>query len=290
MAPTLLLADDSVTIQRVVELTFADEDILVRCVSDGDEAIAAIESSPPDIILADIGMPGRTGYEVAEHVRGTPRLAHIPVILLAGAFEPVDESRATPAVCDAVLAKPFDPQVAIARVKELLARSGALQPALTTRKPLAAVGPRPADFVRLDNYFDELDAALASLPEIGPLSLTGSEAATADAADAAKGVATEAFHEALSNAPDSPLRDQESGSAAPSGELASDAATETGASSTAAAAPPSGATSEIVDEVTRRVLDRLAGEIGRAQVADVVSAVAERLVREEIERIKSSIT
>src|SRR6478672_3708436 len=119
---TLLLADDSVTIQRVIELTFADEDVDVVAVSDGDAAIAVLDASPPpDIVLADIGMPGRNGYEVARYVKHTPRLAHIPVVLLTGAFEPVDQAKATEVGCDGVLAKPFEPQLVIGRVKELLA-------------------------------------------------------------------------------------------------------------------------------------------------------------------------
>src|SRR3954454_15198281 len=102
MPHTLLLADDSVTIQRVIELTFADEDITVIAVSDGDQAIARLESSPPDIVLADVGMPGKNGYEVAEYVKKTPKLAHIPVVLLTGAFEPVDQAKATAVGCDGV--------------------------------------------------------------------------------------------------------------------------------------------------------------------------------------------
>src|SRR5688500_16247395 len=119
---TLLLADDSVTIQRVIELTFADEDIKVVAVSDGDQAIDRIEAEPPDIVLVDVGMPGRTGYEVAHHIKQSPRLRHIPVLLLTGAFEPVDQAKATAAGCDGVLAKPFEPQLVIARVKELLGK------------------------------------------------------------------------------------------------------------------------------------------------------------------------
>ena len=122
MPYTLLLADDSVTIQRVIELTFADEDVTVVAVSDGDQAIARLEASPPDIVLADIGMPGKNGYEVAQFIRQNPKLAHIPVVLLTGAFEPVDQARANEAGCDGVLAKPFEPQLVIGRVKELLAR------------------------------------------------------------------------------------------------------------------------------------------------------------------------
>ncbi|MCU1385447.1 MAG: phoP 4, partial [Acidobacteria bacterium] len=132
MPYTLLLADDSVTIQRVIELTFADEDVTVVAVSDGDQAIERLEAAPPDIVLADIGMPGKNGYEVAQYMRRSPRLAHIPVVLLTGAFEPVDQARANDAGCDGVLAKPFEPQLVIGRVKELLAaarRPGGAAPA-----------------------------------------------------------------------------------------------------------------------------------------------------------------
>src|SRR5204862_1937642 len=121
---TLLLADDSVTIQRVIELTFADEDIKVIAVSDGDQAIAQLDAAPPDIVLADIGMPGRNGYEVAEYIKQSPRLAHIPVVLLTGAFEPIDQVRAAEVGCDGVLAQPFEPQLVISRVTELLLGQG----------------------------------------------------------------------------------------------------------------------------------------------------------------------
>ena len=121
MAHKLLLADDSVTIQRVIELTFADEDVQVIAVGDGRQAIERIEADRPDIVLADVGMPERDGYEVAAYVKNTPHLAHIPVLLLTGAFEPVDEQRASDVGCDGVLAKPFEPHMVITRVKELLA-------------------------------------------------------------------------------------------------------------------------------------------------------------------------
>ena len=88
MPHRLLLADDSVTIQRVIELTFADEDVQVVAVSDGDQAIARMNAEPPDIVLADVGMPGKNGYEVAAYMKHTPSLAHIPVVLLTGASEP----------------------------------------------------------------------------------------------------------------------------------------------------------------------------------------------------------
>ena len=128
MPHKLLLADDSVTIQRVIELTFADEDVQVRAVGDGNKAIASIQSERPDIVLADVGMPERDGYDVAAFIKGNPQLAGIPVLLLTGAFEPIDETRARAVGCDGVLVKPFEPQMVINRVKDLLAgrRSGGL--------------------------------------------------------------------------------------------------------------------------------------------------------------------
>ena len=120
MSHKLLLADDSVTIQRVIELTFSGEEIDVLAVSDGEQAIARIAAERPDIVLADIGMPKRNGYEVAAFIKSDPALKHIPVLLLAGAFEPVDDARAAEVGCDGVLVKPFEPQHVIARVRELL--------------------------------------------------------------------------------------------------------------------------------------------------------------------------
>ena len=122
MTYKLLLADDSVTIQRVIELTFADEDIDVTTVGDGQAAIDRLDSDPPDIVLADVDMPKRDGYEVAAYVKSRPSLAHIPVVLLTGAFEPIDQARASAAGSSDVLAKPFEPQMVINRVRQLLGK------------------------------------------------------------------------------------------------------------------------------------------------------------------------
>src|SRR5688500_3985613 len=138
MPHSLLLADDSVTIRRVIELTFADESVRVTSVSTGREAIAAIEAQPPDIILADAGMPDVSGYDIAALVKGRADLRHIPVILLAGAFEPLDEARARKSGSDGVLVKPFEPQMVVARVRELLARQA---PPMRVA-PLQAASPR----------------------------------------------------------------------------------------------------------------------------------------------------
>jgi len=171
MAHKLLLADDSVTIQRIIELTFSGEDIDVVAVSDGEQAIARIPIDRPDIILADIGMPKRTGYDVAAFVKGDPALKHIPVLLMAGAFEPVDDALAAEAGCDGVLVKPFEPQMVINRVKELLASrrpaappvapATAPQVAPVAAPPVAALAAPPVPQAAIG---EDLDAGLAPVP------------------------------------------------------------------------------------------------------------------------------
>jgi CheY-like chemotaxis protein len=197
MPHKLLLADDSVTIQRVIELTFADEDIDVTVVGDGRQAIERVRTDRPDIVLADVGMPERDGYEVAAFIKGDARLAHIPVLLLTGAFEPLDEDRARAVGCDGVLVKPFEPQTVINRVRELL--SG--------RRPVASAlaPPSPAtdDIFGIDLDMD-LDAppapppAAAAPAKIGAAPVkTGAAAAKTGAAPAKTGDALEDYFDRL---------------------------------------------------------------------------------------------
>ena len=118
MTPKLLLADDSITVQRVIALTFQGEGIEVIAVGDGDQAVEAIDRERPQIVLADLSMPGRDGYAVAEYVKRSPELSKdTRVVLLTGAAEPVEESRSRALGIDGVLSKPFEPHVATALVR-----------------------------------------------------------------------------------------------------------------------------------------------------------------------------
>jgi len=103
----LLLADDSITIQKVVDLTFADEGVTVLTVNNGREAIEALSEFAPDIVLADVFMPQMSGYEVCEHIKQSDQHKHIPVMLLVGSFEPFDEAEARRVGADDTLTKPF---------------------------------------------------------------------------------------------------------------------------------------------------------------------------------------
>ena len=333
MPQTLLLADDSVTIQRVIELTFADQDIDVVAVSDGDQAIARLDAIPPDIVLVDVGMPGKSGYEVAAYVKQSPRLSHIPVVLLTGAFEPVDEALAAGAGCAGVLAKPFEPQLVIGRVRELLdASSRGLigSDAGTSGDSPAAVNAPPQDGAEsIDDYFDQLDAAFSNLsarpspptapasPEIDWFGLKhGSSASMAEpqpAMDHAEPAPEPVWARTVPPVPASPppqaddfaalLEVEQAGpppatpepipapmaaipaAEIPEVEVSATAVPAAAVSVPAPAAAPVAVTDDLVAQISARVLLQLTDRVVRETVAEI----AERLIRDEIERLKSSI-
>jgi len=117
----LLLADDSVTIQKVVELILAEEDYIIKSVSNGEEALAFLTTFNPDIVLADTEMPVMNGYELCEKIKQDPATNTIPVVLLTGAFEPLDEARAQQVGADDSLIKPFEAQELIQKIDAALA-------------------------------------------------------------------------------------------------------------------------------------------------------------------------
>ena len=127
MSKRLLLADDSITIQKVIQITFAHEDYELTITDNGDSAFARAKELLPDLVLADVYMPGKNGYELCAAIKQEPALQHIPVLLLAGSFEPFDEGKARSAGAEAWIEKPFESQALIDRVATLL--NAASQPA-----------------------------------------------------------------------------------------------------------------------------------------------------------------
>ncbi|MBK7599891.1 MAG: response regulator [Acidobacteria bacterium] len=109
MGYKILLADDSLTVQKIISLTFKDEDIDVETVNNGDQAITRLHYMRPALIMADVSIPGKNGYEICEYVKSHPDLKNTPVILLVHAFEPFDEERARKVGADQFLKKPFQP-------------------------------------------------------------------------------------------------------------------------------------------------------------------------------------
>lgn len=124
MAKRLLLADDSITIQKVVELVLAEEDFEIKSVNNGDEALAAISSFKPDIMLVDIVMPKMNGYQLCEKIKSNPDTKDVPVILLAGAFEPLDEELARNVGADDHIVKPFESQELISKINAVITTMG----------------------------------------------------------------------------------------------------------------------------------------------------------------------
>lgn len=121
----LLLADDSMTIQKVVKLTFADEGIEVITASDGDAALEKFNESAPDLVLADVNMPGLNGYQLCEKIKNDAATKKTPVVLLVGSFEPFDEAEARRVGADDSLTKPFQSiRQLVNKVSDLLDSSG----------------------------------------------------------------------------------------------------------------------------------------------------------------------
>jgi CheY-like chemotaxis protein len=151
----ILVADDNSNIQKMVVLALKDQGIEVVAVGNGEAAVRKISDLKPDLVLADIFMPVRNGYEVCKFVKDDSALSHIPVILLVGAFDPLDEQEASRVGADGVLKKPFvPPDPLISMVKAALARAGvslgAPAPASTSTPPPpmpTATKPQPPPVV-----------------------------------------------------------------------------------------------------------------------------------------------
>ncbi|AFE09521.1 response regulator [Corallococcus coralloides DSM 2259] len=151
MPKNLLIADDSLTIRKVIGMIFATEDFQVTAVDNGLDAISRTRELRPDVVLADVMMPGKSGYEVCEALKSDPSTQGIPVLLLAGTFEAFDENRAKAARADDHITKPFESQILLDKVKALVGQKSNTMPASAatrvlpqTNAPVAPAGAPPA--------------------------------------------------------------------------------------------------------------------------------------------------
>jgi CheY-like chemotaxis protein len=142
----ILLADDSPHAQRMGERILREEGFEVVTVTDGETALVRMPDVDPDLILADILLPQKSGYEICEFVKKTPRHRHARVVLLAGLLEPVDEAEAARVKADGVLKKPLEASAVIAVVKPLLAaaRADRASQAGQAEEPEPAAVQKPA--------------------------------------------------------------------------------------------------------------------------------------------------
>jgi len=115
----ILLVDDSPHAQRMGERILSDEGYEVVTVSNADAALIRLEDVDPDVVVADTVMPGRTGYDVCQYVKLSPRHRRVRVILTAGVTETLDEEHCKRVECDATLRKPFEATALLATVRPL---------------------------------------------------------------------------------------------------------------------------------------------------------------------------
>jgi len=146
----ILLADDNSNVHKTVALALAALGVEVSSVNNGDAAIKKLNDFSPDLILADIFMPVRSGYEVCEYVKKNSRFSQVPVVLLVGAFDPLDEREAQRVGADGILKKPFvPPDPLITMVTTLLQRvigaPSAEPTASKDRVPVLAVAGKVAE-------------------------------------------------------------------------------------------------------------------------------------------------
>ncbi len=327
MNKTLLLADDSVTIQRVVELTFAHEDVRVVAVADGKRAIEFISVERPDIVVADVGVAEIDGYGIAAHMKKSAALRDTPILLLAGAFEPVDDGKVRASGCDGVLVKPFEPEQLVSRVKELLAerrkKPGRDRDRDRDRDKLAGSGPvvvpmkaeprpepappvevfaaaaaAPAAVFRLDTPAAEPAVAVSLMSQEPVERLVFDHAAMttpngngASAPETLEPPAAPIWEFGLGQRPAASAVAAPPPPAVPAPTKVSLAnafsallAAEQSRPASAASVAPPDVPVEAIEEAVRRILDRMTGETVRQLVLDT----AERLIREEIDRLKAS--
>ncbi|MEZ5331358.1 MAG: response regulator [Thermoanaerobaculia bacterium] len=242
----ILLADDSLTIQKVVELTFMDEDFEVQSVRSGEDAKARLEAGRPAILIADIHVPGISGYELCREAK--QRYGELPVLLLVGTFETVDEQELADSGADAHLKKPFDSQELLETVERLVAAGGGEE---------AEEMARPAGFEGTAHVEDEGDAGEDD----------GSEELARPAGFQQTAYATVEPSPATPSLAPTPARPDAPAAVAGNG-----------------ASPLS---DEDVDRIARRLVDLLGAGVLREVAWDVVPDLAEVVVRERLRELEA---
>lgn len=249
----ILLADDSLTIQKVVELTFMDEDFEVQSVRSAAEALASLEAERPDVVIADIHVPGAGGYALCREARELH--GGLPVLLLVGTFETIDEAEMAACGAAAHLKKPFDSQELLRTVEELTATGAAAR----APEPAAESAPRPVGFEGTAHV------------EAGPVTAYPEPER-----------ARPAGFEGTAHEVETAVPEPESASAPSASEVASVAAEGAGNGG----GPLS---DEDVERIARRVAELLGERVLREVAWDVVPDLAEVVVKERLRELESQV-
>jgi CheY-like chemotaxis protein len=292
----ILLADDSATVQKIITLTFSDEGVEVIAVNNGDEAINRLRRLRPALVMADICIPGKDGYEICEFVKTHPEMEGTPVILLVPAFEPFDEERARQIGADHHLTKPFQSiRMLISVVKNLIDRKAAAE------FPVDDDGlTAPREGYRNNYNTGELNSRRAKIEDLIRLSAqpaleNGVESATLLKVNPPHGNGRHSDTPPIATAPgevemiedvnmdnilelDDVLPDLTSmhrNPVGPDGEAGADFY-----EPQAGMVIPQSAIDEIVNRVSDRLFERLSGEIARRIAPEVAEMVRRRLLAE----------
>jgi CheY-like chemotaxis protein len=144
VAVNILVADDSVTMRRILELTFQGEDARVTTVDSGDSVVRKASELNPDVVFADLSLSGMDGYAIASAIKSSPGLERTAVVVMASQKHPYDEEKGKAAGVDDHILKPFDTQHVIDRVKQVLSRPRAVPAAARAAAPAAGAPAAPA--------------------------------------------------------------------------------------------------------------------------------------------------
>ncbi len=172
MTRKILLAEDSLTIRKVFELTFQHSDVAITTVDNGEDAVRLAGELAPDVVIADVSLPGKDGFAVAAEVKALPRPSPIPVLVLAGSIAPFDEERFRSSGADGVVFKPFEAQQMVDRVESILRDLEAPVPRAESPGPLAetaepAVPEPPPEAWDFSDVMEEVEQATAPVPPEG---------------------------------------------------------------------------------------------------------------------------
>ena len=158
----ILLADDSPHAQRMGERILREEGFEVVTVTDGETALIRLSDVDPDVVMADVFLPHKSGYEICEHIKSHPRHCHTRVVLLAGLLEPVDDAEAQRVRADAILKKPFEASVVAATIRPLAEAAQAARGILEEQRPGAVSAmpeaPAPEEPEALEAFALELES------------------------------------------------------------------------------------------------------------------------------------
>lgn len=159
VGPTVYFIDDSATMREIVKAAFRRENINVATCHDAAIALAEIELAPPDVVITDIIMPGKDGYEVCRFIKQHPRLNKMPVILMSGLVDRSVAEKALAVKADELIRKPFQPRDLISRVKQLL-NPGEMPTPASAAAPGAGKDKLRVEILRLEGLVKKLQAEL----------------------------------------------------------------------------------------------------------------------------------